>query len=425
MPFFFVVVSGSSSDPRFSVTDFTNTSAATTVFVTPPFTSGGCVVDCSGTLAAVGAYQGSQVTIYDITNPASPTVKNTYDTGLGSPLTGIGALSLDGTNLLVGEAGGQNIVFIDVSQPPAPPPAPFQDYYFLNGGISAIVLKGTTAVAAGSNYHDLPGYAYAFNALDYTNPSAPTITPYNGPVVFQGPVTCDFDGSTAAVGDGSGMVYVFSIALAEGLVELTGQYGSDIAGISSIAVLVNQVAAVTYAGGNFMSLIPLNPSAPDQPPVTLVPLGVVPAGSQNPTTYGAVSFYGLPELVASTNNGTGIIFFNTALFPNATVLSVAADANLQPSALPTIGFTVFETGSGGICFVATAAFGDPNHPDVAFLQRFRDKVLSHHKLGRDFIAIYQRFGPVLARFVMNRRMLRRASRSAIAMIVAGLRRFVD
>ncbi len=421
-PIFFVAVSGSSSDPRFSVTDFSNPTTPTTVFVTPPFTSGGCVVDCSATLAAVGAYQGSQVTIYDITNPASPAAKNTYDTGLGSPLTGIGALSLDGTNLLVGENGGQNVVFIDVSKPPGPPPTPFQDWYFANGGISAIVLKGKTAVAAGSYYlGDTPGSA--FNALDYSKPAAPTIIPPSGSVALQGPVTCDFDGSTAAVGDSSGAVYVFSIDLALQSLGLTGEYGASIGPITSIAVFENQVAAVTDGGGNSMSLIVLNPAL-GQPAGAQVPLGATPVGVQNPTTYGAVRFRGTPILVASTNNGSGIFYFNVAEFPTATVLGVAADANLQASARPTIGFTVFETGSG-ICFVATAAFGDANHPDVAFLRSFRDKVLSQHELGRDFIAIYQRIGPVLAGFVMNWRVLRRASRSAIAMVVAGLRRFVD
>jgi hypothetical protein len=81
--------------------------------------------------------------------------------------------------------------------------------------------------------------------------------------------------------------------------------------------------------------------------------------------------------------------------------------------------------SGGGCFVATAAYGDPNHPDVVFLREFRDNTLSQIRLGRSFIKIYRRFGPALAGLVMNRRTLRRASRSLVAGIVAGLRRFVN
>lgn len=49
------------------------------------------------------------------------------------------------------------------------------------------------------------------------------------------------------------------------------------------------------------------------------------------------------------------------------------------------------------CFVATAAFGDAGHPDVTALRRFRDEVLVTHPVGRDFIRLYWRIGPVLAR----------------------------
>jgi hypothetical protein len=84
-----------------------------------------------------------------------------------------------------------------------------------------------------------------------------------------------------------------------------------------------------------------------------------------------------------------------------------------------------QQGDGGMCFVATAAFGDPNHIDVMFLGRFRDEILSQHALGRKFIAIYARIGPGLARFVMKWGTFRRVSRSTIAAIVMGLRRIID
>ena len=48
------------------------------------------------------------------------------------------------------------------------------------------------------------------------------------------------------------------------------------------------------------------------------------------------------------------------------------------------------------CFVATACFGDEQHPTVLGLRRFRDQVLQKKSLGRSFIAWYYRNGPGLA-----------------------------
>src|SRR5579863_10496012 len=109
----FVVVTGSPADPRFAVTEFSIVGHGSTVFVTPPFESKpiGCAVACSGKLAAVGAYQQGTVWIYNLSNPAAPALQNTFDSGLGSGagLSGIGSISLDGANALVGEANGPNI----------------------------------------------------------------------------------------------------------------------------------------------------------------------------------------------------------------------------------------------------------------------------------------------------------------------------
>jgi len=48
------------------------------------------------------------------------------------------------------------------------------------------------------------------------------------------------------------------------------------------------------------------------------------------------------------------------------------------------------------CFIATAVYGDPLHPDVEFLRYFRDKKLLGSKLGRVFVALYYRYAPSLA-----------------------------
>jgi len=52
--------------------------------------------------------------------------------------------------------------------------------------------------------------------------------------------------------------------------------------------------------------------------------------------------------------------------------------------------------SGGSCFVATAAYGDAQHPDVVALRAFRDTHLVRYRFGRAFIRLYWIIGPRLA-----------------------------
>ncbi|RGP35203.1 calcium-binding protein [Pseudotabrizicola alkalilacus] len=56
-----------------------------------------------------------------------------------------------------------------------------------------------------------------------------------------------------------------------------------------------------------------------------------------------------------------------------------------------------ETSAG--CFVATAVYADPNHPDVWLLRWYRDEVLRSCTLGRLFIAVYWVVGPRIAETV--------------------------
>lgn len=80
-----------------------------------------------------------------------------------------------------------------------------------------------------------------------------------------------------------------------------------------------------------------------------------------------------------------------------------------------------ESKTGATCFVATAAYGDPEHADVAFLRQYRNKTLRKSALGRAFIATYWRVGPALAKPVKASPRLQRITRSAIGFLVAWLR----
>ncbi|MCW3782541.1 calcium-binding protein [Defluviimonas salinarum] len=72
------------------------------------------------------------------------------------------------------------------------------------------------------------------------------------------------------------------------------------------------------------------------------------------------------------------------------------------------------------CFVATASYGDPRHPDVAFLRGFRDRVLLPHPAGRMLLRLYWIVGPELARHVRADG----GSGAAFRRIIAGLVRIL-
>ena len=58
-----------------------------------------------------------------------------------------------------------------------------------------------------------------------------------------------------------------------------------------------------------------------------------------------------------------------------------------------------QSGNGGGCFIATAVYGDIDHPDVRILRDFRDEVLSASIRGRWFISAYYLVPPKLVRFL--------------------------
>jgi len=78
---------------------------------------------------------------------------------------------------------------------------------------------------------------------------------------------------------------------------------------------------------------------------------------------------------------------------------------------------VVESGSGGMCFIATAAFGSYMDPHVQKLREFRDNVLLKTGFGRTFVSIYYEYSPPVAEVIAGNRFLRILTRVILTPVV--------
>ena len=68
------------------------------------------------------------------------------------------------------------------------------------------------------------------------------------------------------------------------------------------------------------------------------------------------------------------------------------------------------------CFIATAAYGDIDAPEVEQLRRFRDKSLMTNPVGRGFVKAYYRISPPFARLIARKPHLRMAARKVLDVV---------
>lgn len=73
------------------------------------------------------------------------------------------------------------------------------------------------------------------------------------------------------------------------------------------------------------------------------------------------------------------------------------------------------------CFVATAAYGTYDHPDLDALRYFRDSFLRRHLVGRAFIRSYYQWGPEAAKALEGRNVCRRIIRAPVHLFASLIR----
>jgi hypothetical protein len=79
------------------------------------------------------------------------------------------------------------------------------------------------------------------------------------------------------------------------------------------------------------------------------------------------------------------------------------------------------SGSGGPCFIATAAYGSYLEPEVQLLQTFRDRHLLTNSPGRVFVAWYYRNSPALAGVIAESEVLRVMTRLALTPLILSIK----
>lgn len=68
------------------------------------------------------------------------------------------------------------------------------------------------------------------------------------------------------------------------------------------------------------------------------------------------------------------------------------------------------------CFVLTACFGDEDDPVVMSFRKFRDEKLLTNKFGKIFVKLYYKYGPSLARFIIDKPKIKKVLRNTFSLV---------
>jgi hypothetical protein len=78
--------------------------------------------------------------------------------------------------------------------------------------------------------------------------------------------------------------------------------------------------------------------------------------------------------------------------------------------------------STGGCFIATAAYMTPSHPDLNTFRDFRDRQLLTNPLGKFLVSIYYQVSPSIASYIEKKPKLRQFIREKLAILAQWLRK---
>lgn len=130
------------------------------------------------------------------------------------------------------------------------------------------------------------------------------------------------------------------------------------------------------------------------------------------------------QLIATSNQGNSAPSDFQPIDMAAAAQALSSAPTPQPNASSGGGFPPIgpggNSGGGGACFIATAAYGSYLDAHVASLRRFRDEVLMPTSAGRRFVAFYYRHSPPLANYLAAHRWARVPVRWALTPMVLAI-----
>jgi hypothetical protein len=122
--------------------------------------------------------------------------------------------------------------------------------------------------------------------------------------------------------------------------------------------------------------------------------------------------YGKCNLLANSQDGDEVVRTFMLFGDPATEMKVESSAPGETGIIASGG-----SGSGGGCFIATAAYGSYAEGHVMALRHFRDQYLLCHGLGKSLVHLYYRYSPPLASFIREKGHLRSIARMGLSPLV--------
>ena len=110
--------------------------------------------------------------------------------------------------------------------------------------------------------------------------------------------------------------------------------------------------------------------------------------------------------------------FNTDGLESENSVELSKAASDPETSEPTPPSTsVSDSGGGGGCFIATAAFGSVMEPQVVSLRQFRDRFLLTNAPGKIFVNLYYTYSPPFAKFISAHESLKKIGRWSLLLII--------